>query len=94
MRYLQATSGFFLCGLVLLAALAQAGVPAPAVAPLRVGVFADRGADEYCVIEALEALRIDPAITAFPVTAADIQRGGWTTPTSSCFRVEAAAAST
>jgi putative intracellular protease/amidase len=75
MRHLHAVSGICACGLALLGALAQAGAPAGTVAPLRVGVFADPGADHYCVLEALEALRIDSGLAAFPITAIDIQRG-------------------
>jgi len=74
MRHLRAVRGIF-CGLALVAGLAQAAVRPPVVPVLRVGVFADPGADRSCILEALEALRIDPAITAFAVTAADIQRG-------------------
>ena len=44
-------------------------------APLRVGVFSGPGALPLCAAQALEALRIDPGVSAFPVDSRDILQG-------------------
>lgn len=47
---------------------------------LRVGVFKGLGADPECLSDAVEALKIDPAIEPRILTAADILEGGLEAP--------------
>ena len=42
---------------------------------IKVGVFNGNGASEICVLETLEALKIDTGITGFEISAADIING-------------------
>jgi putative intracellular protease/amidase len=67
--------GRFLITALLLLILPACGDNGPAVEeqpepePIRAGVFSERGASATCVLETVEALRIDPQIEPFAVTA-------------------------
>ncbi len=63
--------------LVLLLAIGTYGTSAAPAGkgPLRVGVFDGNGVTAVCLTEALESLRIDPAIEARRVSAAQIEAG-------------------
>ncbi len=68
---LMALMMFWLAG-----GLAAEKVRPAAERPMRVAVFRGLGADPECLSDAVEALRIDPAIRPVVLTAADIVTGG------------------
>jgi putative intracellular protease/amidase len=43
--------------------------------PIRVGVFSGNGASPVCIIETIEAIKIDPEMEAVAISAADIETG-------------------